>query len=344
MNSPNPSDLPGQARIRPQKNAPKRPKLLIWVSLLLAALFLFLAVRHISWPEVLVTFAQIRWQYILLAFLTNTLALFLRGLRWDVLVSARKWLNPLHTFFASAIGYMGNTFLPARAGEVLRAVILGQMVEISSSYIFATAITERVIDLVALVLTGAISITSASTALPVWLLTAVRWMALAGLLGLTLFILAPRLENLILKTMNLIPFPQTWKDKLRELVIQFLDGARAFLHPSRMVSFIAITALVWLTDGFGTVLFASGMGLRLTLGQSLLFLAALGLSSALPSTPGYVGIYQFVAVSVLPLFGLTPSQALSYILAAQFINIITIVIWGLTGLLKFGRGKPKPAS
>ena len=39
----------------------------------------------------------------------------------------------------------------------------------------------------------------------------------------------------------------------------------------------------------------------------------MGLASALPSTPGYVGIYQFVAVSVLTPFGFSRTDAIAYI-------------------------------
>jgi hypothetical protein len=66
-------------------------------------------------------------------------------------------------------------------------------------------------------------------------------------------------------------------------------------------------------------------------------LAALGLSSALPSTPGYVGVYQFVAVSVLTPFGFTQSQALVFILAYQAVNYAVICVWGLLGLWRLRR-------
>jgi uncharacterized membrane protein YbhN (UPF0104 family) len=57
---------------------------------------------------------------------------------------------------------------------------------------------------------------------------------------------------------------------------------------------------------------------------ALLLLAGLGLGSALPSTPGYIGIYQFVAVTVLTPFGFSRSDALAYILVAQFFNYLVV--------------------
>jgi uncharacterized membrane protein YbhN (UPF0104 family) len=66
--------------------------------------------------------------------------------------------------------------------------------------------------------------------------------------------------------------------------------------------------------------------------QALLLLAALGLASAAPSTPGYVGIYQFVAVAVLQPFGFSQSEALAYVLVAQAAIYVVVLVWGVLGL------------
>jgi hypothetical protein len=61
-------------------------------------------------------------------------------------------------------------------------------------------------------------------------------------------------------------------------------------------------------------------------------LSALGLASAAPSTPGYLGIYQFVAVSVLEPFGLSRSEALVFIVLFQAVVYVVIMVGGGLGL------------
>lgn len=51
-------------------------------------------------------------------------------------------------------------------------------------------------------------------------------------------------------------------------------------------------------------------------------------SSAAPSTPGYVGVYQFVAGTVLVPFGLSRDAALVYILAFQTITYGVVLFRG----------------
>ncbi len=306
------------------------------LAVLLAGALLYLALRDISWQELWQTLQNVRLEYIGLGFLANSLALGARSMRWGVLVSARKRTGLLSMFWAAAAGYMGNTFLPARAGELLRSLMLGKEASINASFVLATALTERLMDVIALVLIGAAVISTVSMALPLWLFSAIRWMALAGFLALGFFLLAPRMEKWLLKLLGLLHLPEKWQGRLSGWVSQFLMGARALVHPGRAAAFVLLTAVVWAVDAAGVVIFSHGMGLTVGFDQALLLLVALGLSSALPSTPGYVGIYQYVAVTVLPAFGWSPSQAVAYILAGQAVNIITISTWGLIGMARAG--------
>ncbi len=62
----------------------------------------------------------------------------------------------------------------------------------------------------------------------------------------------------------------------------------------------------------------------------------MGLSSAIPSTPGYVGVYQFVAVTVLVPFGFPRADALACSLVLQVMNDAVVTFWGLLGLWQLG--------
>ncbi len=79
----------------------------------------------------------------------------------------------------------------------------------------------------------------------------------------------------------------------------------------------------------------------LNLGQALILLAALGLSSAIPSTPGYVGVYQFVAVTILVPFGFLRSEALAYILISQVVGYLQYGFWGLLGLWQINKNQSR---
>ncbi len=333
-----PSQLSSEESSGTQKQ--RRSKIAIVLSIFLAVGLLYFSLRRVSWAEMLQTLRQLQPEYVGLGFLFNTIALYARGQRWGVLISARKHPKPLDLFFTSAIGYLGNSVLPARAGEILRSAVLGKTMGISGSFVFATALTERLMDFIALLLIGSICILAGVIAIPQELFTIIPLISLISILALVIFFSAWRLEHLFQKIIDWMRIPEHWRSWIIGFLNQFLLGTRALVDLRRACFFLAFTAMIWLFDGVGTVVFAHGFDLSVSLDQALLLLVAMGLSSALPSTPGYVGIYQFVAVTVMPAFGITPSQALVFILSAQAVNVSTIVLWGLLGLWRFGGWNP----
>ena len=93
--------------------------------------------------------------------------------------------------------------------------------------------------------------------------------------------------------------------------------------------------------GYGVALHtglgAHALGLTIPMPVAFLLIAGLGLGSALPSTPGYVGIYQFVAVSVLTPFGFSRTNAIAYILLAQALSYTLVAFWGSLGFWHYRR-------
>ena len=242
-------------------------------------------------------------------------------------------------FWANMVGYLGNAYLPARAGEVIRSAYLGKKSGAGTSFIFATALVERLMDAIALVIIGSISVLLLSQ-ISVLLAGAVKIMAIAGTVGLVIVIVVPFQEKLISGLIDRLPLPADLRQKITQQIARFLVGMRSLHDVRRLSSFILLTAIIWLIDGLANMVGVRIISQTLTLGQSLILLAALGLSSAIPSTPGYIGVYQFVAVSVLVPFGFSRPAALAYILISQVANYLVISFWGLIGLWQVNRIQP----
>lgn len=310
------------------------------LTIVIAAVLLVLAIRGVSWQEMLDTLKLADPRYLIVILLLGSLSVFVRGLRWGVLISAEKKINIFTMFWATSVGYLGNTFLPARAGEVIRSMMLGRKTGVSKSYVLATALTERIFDVIALVLIGVLALPSIPN-LPEWLPNAMRLMGIIGAAALVFLLLAPRIRGMITIFVNKLPTPEKWRGKVNSLLQDFLLGASAFIHYGRAAGFLGFSAIVWLLDASVVVLLSIALNLHFSYPQAFLLVVAIGLSSAIPSTPGYVGIYQFVAVSLLPLYGATRSQALTFIIAMQAATTLVILFWGFIGLWRLNSEKIK---
>ncbi len=319
---------------KPAPIIPERKPVNKWyllVTIVIAAILLFLAIRGVSWTEMVSTIQTARAEYLVILFLSSSISIFIRGLRWGVLVSAQQKVKPFTMFWATSVGYLGNAFLPARAGEVIRSVMLGTKTGISKSYVFATAMTERILDVIILVLIGVVSLPSIG-ALPDWLSSAMGVMGILGLAALVFLFAAPRFSHLLERFIRWLPVPEKLRAPAIGMMHEFLLGAGAFIHPGRAAGFAVYSALLWFVDATGAIMLSYGLHMSFTYPQAFVLLLAMGLSSAIPSTPGYVGVYQFVAVTLLPLYGISRSEALTYILAMQAINTLAILTWGFIGL------------
>jgi glycosyltransferase 2 family protein len=303
---------------------------------LIAAVCLYFAVKNVNWAETLETLRKGNLVILGLVFVIFVLNCVLRGLRWRVLLSAEKKLPLAPVFWSMMAGYLGNYYLPARAGEVIRSVMIGERGGVSISFALATALTERIADAVILVAVSAAALSTMGQ-MPPEFLQGIRIMSVIGGVGIVLVFIAPRMGKLIQAIIERLPVAPPLREKLAGMAASFLTGAGALQHPGRLAQFAAFSVLLWTIDTVIGMLISSAFGLSLSPAQVLVLIAALGIFSALPSTPGALGIYQLVANKVLVPFGLSPSQALAYIIAFQSNQYLGVTSLGLIGLLNQGR-------
>jgi uncharacterized protein (TIRG00374 family) len=298
------------------------------VSIVLAAALLYYSLRGVEWARVWTTIAGAHWGYVLASGLVVCLTSTLRALRWRVLLNAEADLSVWTVFRATMAGYLGNNFLPARAGEVIRSLLISRRSKLSKTYVLTTALSERLMDVIALVLAASIVLLGVNPK-PAWMASLSRSMAVIAGLGALTVTVVPHTGNWIERIIGWIPMPPGLRAKLIGLAQQVLLGMRAFHDWGRFAGFVLLTVIIWSCDACSVMIGGLALDLHIAFPIALLLLTCLGLGSALPSTPGYVGIYQFVAVSVLVPFGVTKDAALAYILISQALSYVVVVVLGL---------------
>jgi uncharacterized protein (TIRG00374 family) len=308
----------------------RRKTLMLVVALALAAALLFYSLRGIDWREVGRILAGASLPLLAVSLALASATLFLRACRWRVLLNSTLAVGFGHAFWATAAGYFGNNFLPARGGELVRTYMIASRPG-ELTFVLTTALAERVADALALV-------TIASIVLLVhpvqsgWMAAAARPVAVMAMAAVAAIAVVPLFGTFFERVIARLPLPARITHLLHHAVEQGMEGLRAFHDLGRLTEFLALTAVIWTLDAMATIVGGAVLGLHIPLMVAFLLLAGLGLGSALPSTPGYVGIYQFVAVSVLTPFGFTRAQAIAYILVAQALSYVVMGFWGAIGL------------
>ena len=318
-----------------------KTKVFYWLfALTLAAVLLYYSLRGINWRQVWETFKTTQPGYLALMVIASTGSLMLRALRWRVLLQSGGPVKVGTAFWATCAGYFGNNYLPARAGEVIRSMMVDAETGLGRTFVLTTALAERTVDAITLVFISSVVLLTLPTGQDG---TAQRRAHRHrgndrgfGDRGSTA--IGTLLEESAGPVANSGPLPEGVGPHSGTDPVRFTSLSRQ--AASRGIPGVDGGDLV---TGRGQFHDGRTVGsLFLTFPMACLLITGLGLGSALPSTPGYVGIYQFVAVEVLTPFGFSRATVIAFMVLVQVLQYVTTGLWGLVALWRFRKLKLEP--
>ena len=127
-------------------------------------------------------------------------------MRWRILLNAEAQFDVMTVFWATMAGYLGNAFLPARAGELVRTFAISSRSHLTRTYVLTTALAERMMDAIALVLWSSFILMGVHPK-PAWLDHASRTAAIFAGIGLLAVIVLPHTGNLCEAVIVRLPLP-----------------------------------------------------------------------------------------------------------------------------------------
>jgi glycosyltransferase 2 family protein len=303
---------------------------------ILAVGFLALAFRGVDVGHLRALLEQADVALLAGALALGSVNLLLRAARWRVLLSASGRVPLGLTFWILDVGYLLNSILPMRAGDLGRSYLMGRRGGMGGSFALATTLAERVMDAGFLVVAGGLAIVS-HPLLPTWLSRALAVLAIASLIALLGMLALPPVWGRVGDRLEGIPGLSSPFGRLRRRWLdRFFDGLASIRHLGRMLQYLTLTLAVWLVDASATLLVARSLGADLSFSSALVLLAALGITSTIPLTPGQIGVYQWVAASVIVSYGISREPAVLVALGLQAITYLVVMSWGVVATLKLG--------
>lgn len=238
-----------------------------------------------------------------------------RTLRWRILLVPVARLPFRSLFGVIAIGFLVNNVLPARLGEIARAVIVGRRHEVSRSAALATVVVERIFDgIVMLLFLGVAILLAGGRVASDWvgLLVPVTAAAFGGAaVVLAMLALRPALA-LGLAARLLAPFPARAREAALEVGQKFITGLGVLNDLKLAAGVLATSVVTWLLEAGVYLTVGQAFGLTGEPGAYLLALAIANLGTMIPSSPGYVGTFDALVQRAMALFAVPDAVALAY--------------------------------
>jgi glycosyltransferase 2 family protein len=293
---------------------------------LIQALISLVALAAVVWwaskqdaPELPSTTGAVAW--LLAGGGFYVLATLLRGERWHrVLHMTGVGAKRQDSYALTTVGYMGNNVLPARAGEMLRVVLLSKRTGAGKRALLGTVVAERLLDAIAL---GSIFVVVVYGILEETTLPSDRPLLMAGIA--LAIVAAGMVAWVVLRRMGAL-------ERLLDFLRPLAGAPRALLSRQGVV-LLAATFLIWAVEASVYLAVAHAVALDIS-GMGALYLVALtNLFAMLPAAPGYVGTFDAAVVFGVKAIGGTGSAAFSYLLLLRFVLFVPITLVGLVVLV-----------
>lgn len=274
------------------------------------------------------------------ALLASTLAL--RSWRWHYILKPLKTVGFANLVTATSIGMMANMIFPARLGEIVRAVVIGQRERIDTSASFATVIVERLLDGFTILFIFGVLLLVAPLPLDRTWARAMRWgglLTLALYLGVLGFLLClHHARNRVLHGVQWLArvLPGRWIDVLVHFLGSFSDGLQTLGGRDFLPHLIITSLILWIAFGLYNFLIVLAFDLHLPLSVGFLLLVFQAFAVMIPSSPGFVGTYHAASVACLTLWGIAAEAALSVALVMHAGNFFITIAFGAGSLWVIG--------
>ncbi len=276
-----------------------------------------------------------------------TLIFPLRARRWRTIlapVAARVPFGPL--WRATAIGMMVNNVAPARAGEVARAYALTREVpRLSLAASFASLAVDRVFDAIVLLLL--MFVAPLDPAFPpggTLYGQSVPALARGGVVAVVALLAALYL---------LVAFPDAAERAFRLLAGRiaprleargaaalraFATGLGVLRSPGRFAAVFAWTLAHWLLAAWSLWLGFRAVGITAPFTAALFLNSVSSVATAVPSSPGFFGVFESVSKVALQLYHVPPTLAVSWALGYHLLTFVPITLIGAVYAVRLGLG------
>lgn len=302
--------------------------------IIIGGFFLFLTLRNKPLDEIFSLLLTARTGWILLSIVFLVIMFFFRAYRWKLLLE-NNGMSPhiKNVSYSLLLGFFINSFTP-KLGEIIRCTSLNKSSDVPVSKSFGTVISERIYDLLALIIAVAVIlflemdrlrdlISSAFNSIRVSIADSIIKLGLL-VLGIALVILSMVLIFKRYKLMN----------KIRSFLKEFWSTVKKTFRIKSSRVFTLQTVLIWflmvLVNYCCLRALPSTEDLSLYFAFVVLFAGTIGW--AIPS-PGGIGTTHFFVLQLFLLFNLSEETGITYGLLVNGVTVLFTIFGGLLAII-----------
>jgi uncharacterized protein (TIRG00374 family) len=313
-----------------------------WLGVLISTFFLYFVVRKLDWGNFWLSLITANYWWILPGVAVYFVAVWARAWRWHYLLKPIKSISTRVMFPITCIGYMGNNIYPARAGEVLRAVILKRKEGVPISASLATVIVERIFDGVVMLafvfvnLTKLAELTDVSVPIAKWEISIqdlAIWGSVAFFGALIIFLLAAMFPKITARIGQWF-IDRLLPNRIRERAS--IGGLESLRSPLNVLMVFVTSVIIWLLETVKYWFVMHAFNFSVNFFTLMLMNGVVNLATTIPAAPGYLGTFDAPGIAVLQADGINKAVATGYTLVLHLALWVPITLLGAYYLAREG--------
>jgi glycosyltransferase 2 family protein len=315
-----------------------------WLGVLISIAFIWLSMRGLRLNDFWSTVRDANYFWLIPGIGVYFIGLWVRAWRWHFLLRPIKEIPTKNVFPITVIGYMGNNIYPARAGEVLRAILLRNKEGVAVSASLATIIVERIFD--GVVMLGFIFVNLSELAK----LTGssgfvgnIQQVALIGtgifLGALGVFLLAAMFPQVTAKIGTWVIeriIPLRMREKIIDIMNKFLGGLASLRSPFNVLMVFFTSVIIWLLETGKYWFVMHAFNFQVSFFALMLMNGIVNLATTIPSAPGYIGTFDAPGIAVLTAYGVSQATAAGYTLTLHVALWLPVTLLGIYFMAREG--------
>jgi len=314
------------------------------LGVVLSVALIYLTLRGISAAEVARRLSTADPLLFFASIFCATAIFGLRARRWQTILEPAVDHVPLGPLWrATAIGMMVNNVVPARAGEVARAYALTRETTVSFPAALASLVVDRLFDAIVLLLLAAVALldpalstgqTLAGRPVSSFAVGAVA-LVLTLLVALYLLVFFPTaLVRLFAVVAGRIS--PSVAERGGRMLVTFIAGLSVLRSPGRFAAVFGWTLAHWLLNALGFWLAFRAVGITAPFSAAFFLQAFIALGTAVPALPGFFGVFEYMSVQGLSVYGVGQQQAATWAIGFHILSFIPITLIGVYYFARLG--------
>jgi hypothetical protein len=256
------------------------------------------------------------------------LTLYLRSLRWKMMLPRHDKTHTKGLFPNVTIGFMINNIFPARLGEAARVLLLWRQNRFGPAVAVGSIVLERIID---------IMVYTSFMFIPIFLLPRLSALRPAGFIlagifaaGVLVFVIYALKPGVAKRVLLSVPgiMPKRFRKKVRVIIEDIMANGDWLFSPGRIAGVVVLSYLLSALYPLMIILIMYNTT-PISLIESLFAQAFAVLGAAIPLAPGYVGTLHAVMLQGFDFLNINMDTARMVAIVYHAVNYIPVTVAGL---------------